>query len=46
MPDLAAQIPARDRWAIVAYVRALQLSQNASINDVPPEARKQLGGGK
>ena len=46
MPDLAAQIPARDRWAIVAYVRALQLSQNASINDVPPEARTQLGGGK
>ena len=36
MPDYAAQIPARDRWAIVAYVRALQLSQNASINDVPP----------
>jgi mono/diheme cytochrome c family protein len=46
MPDLAAQIPARDRWAIVAYVRALQLSQNASVSDVPPEARKQLGGGK
>ena len=46
MPDLAAQIPPRDRWAIVAYVRALQLSQNASINDVPPEALAQLGGAK
>ena len=42
MPDYAAQIEPRDRWAIVAYVRALQLSQNASINDVPPEARAQL----
>ncbi len=28
MPDYAAQIPARDRWDIVAYIRALQLSQN------------------
>jgi mono/diheme cytochrome c family protein len=46
MQDYAAQIPPRDRWAIVAYVRALELSQNASIKDVPPEARAQLGGGK
>jgi mono/diheme cytochrome c family protein len=43
MADYAAQIPPRDRWAIVAYVRALQLSQNATMNDVPPEARAQLG---
>lgn len=42
MPDYAAQIPPRDRWAIVAYVRALQFSQNASINDVPANARGQL----
>lgn len=42
MPDYAAQIPVRDRWAIVAYVRALQLSQNASINDVGAGARAQL----
>ena len=42
MPDYAAQIAPRDRWAIVAYVRALQLSQNASINDVPADARGQL----
>ena len=46
MPDYAAQIPPRDRWAIVSYVRALQMSQNASINDVPAEARGQLGGAK
>ena len=42
MPDYAAQIQPRDRWAIVAYVRALQLSQNASVDDVPPDARGQL----
>jgi mono/diheme cytochrome c family protein len=48
MPDYAAQIPPRDRWAIVSYVRALQLSEDASINDVPPEDRAQLsrGGGQ
>jgi mono/diheme cytochrome c family protein len=45
MPDYSAQILPRDRWAIVAYVRALQWSQNASLNDVPPEARTQLQGG-
>jgi hypothetical protein len=35
MPDYASQIPTRDRWDIVAYVRALQLSQNATMADVP-----------
>ena len=35
MPDYAAQIPVDDRWAIVAYVRALQLSQHATLADVP-----------
>ena len=43
MPDYSAQIPVADRWAIVAYVRALQLSQNASIHDVPEADRGQLG---
>lgn len=43
MPDYAAQIPPQDRWAIVAYIRALQLSQQASIDDVPTAARGQLG---
>ena len=36
MPDYASQVPPRDRWDIVAYVRALQLSQNATMDDVPP----------
>lgn len=42
MPDYAAQIPVRDRWAIIAYVRALQLSQRATVADVPPAALQQL----
>jgi mono/diheme cytochrome c family protein len=45
MPDYAAQIEPRDRWAIVAYIRVLQLSQNASVNDVPAEARAELAKG-
>jgi hypothetical protein len=35
MPDYASQIPPRDRWCIVAYIRALQLSQNATMANVP-----------
>jgi mono/diheme cytochrome c family protein len=35
MPDYAAQIAPKDRWAIVAYIRALQLSQNASADQIP-----------
>jgi hypothetical protein len=35
MPEYASQIPPRDRWAIVSYIRALQLSQNATAADVP-----------
>src|SRR5215472_10904564 len=35
MPDYASQIPASDRWDIVAYIRVLQLSQNATQADVP-----------
>ena len=46
MQDYAAQIPVRDRWAIVAYVRALQLSQNARLNDVPESERQNLRGGE
>jgi mono/diheme cytochrome c family protein len=42
MPDYAAQIPVADRWAIVAYVRALQLSQNVPASALTPEARAQL----
>jgi mono/diheme cytochrome c family protein len=35
MPDYNVQIAPRDRWAIVAYIRALQLSQHAAAADVP-----------
>jgi len=35
MPEYATQIPPRDRWCIVAYIRALQLSQGATMGDVP-----------
>ena len=45
MPDYARQVPPADRWAVVSYIRALQLSQQASINDVPPDARGQLSSG-
>ena len=34
MPDYKAQIAPRDRWAIVAYIRALQLSQHAAASDI------------
>lgn len=42
MPDYAAQIPPKDRWAIIAYVRALQLSQNAALEEVPENERDSL----
>jgi mono/diheme cytochrome c family protein len=35
MPDYAAQIAPKDRWAIVAYIRALQLSQDANADQIP-----------
>jgi mono/diheme cytochrome c family protein len=44
MPSYAGQVPVSDRWAIIAYIRALQLSQHATVNDVPPEMRSKLGG--
>jgi len=42
MPSYGSQIPVDDRWAIVAYVRALERSQNATIDDVPADLRAQL----
>jgi len=42
MPAYGPQIPVADRWAIVAYVRALELSQDATVSDVPPELRSRL----
>lgn len=35
MPGYAQQVPVADRWAIVAYIRVLQRSQNAGVEDVP-----------
>jgi mono/diheme cytochrome c family protein len=42
MPDYAAQIKAEDRWAIVAYVRALQMSGHAALADVPADQRGKI----
>jgi hypothetical protein len=42
MPAYAAVIDVEDRWAVVAYLRALQLSRNARIEDVPAAERQKL----
>jgi hypothetical protein len=42
MPPYGTMISPRDRWAIVAYIRALQLSQNATVADVPVTDRAKL----
>jgi len=42
MQDYASQVPVADRWAIAAYIRALQFSQNARIDDVPADHRADL----
>jgi hypothetical protein len=42
MPDYSSQVPVNDRWAIVSYVRALQLSQHASLGDVPAAEKSKL----
>jgi mono/diheme cytochrome c family protein len=44
MLNYASQVQVRDRWAIVAYIRALQYSQNANVNDLPQEARARIPG--
>ncbi len=42
MPSHAAQLDVRERWAVVAFVRALQLSQHAEVSELPPEVRERL----
>jgi mono/diheme cytochrome c family protein len=42
MYSYAARIRPRDRWAIIAYLRALQLSRHATLDDVPPADRQRL----
>ncbi len=44
MPSYALQVSPEDRWAIIAYIRALQLSQNATLADVPVDQRTTLQG--
>lgn len=44
MPRFASQITPRDRWAVIAYVRALQLSQHARVEDLPEDLRRRLPG--
>ncbi len=41
MPDYSAQLAPEDRWAVAAYIRALQLSQEATVADVPAGAQVQ-----
>jgi hypothetical protein len=45
MYSYSAQIPPRDRWAIIAYVRALQLSRNAKVSDLPEDLKQKLFAG-
>jgi hypothetical protein len=42
MAGYAAQLNAGDRWAVISYIRALQLSEHATIDNVPPEERSRL----
>lgn len=44
MYSYASRIPVNDRWAITAYIRALQLSQDARMDDVPADERTKLEG--
>ncbi len=46
MPDYRAEIPPHDRWAIVAYIRALQKSQHATLEEVPQQDRPKVQGGQ
>jgi mono/diheme cytochrome c family protein len=42
MPRYGPHIKPNDRWAIVAYIRALQLSQSATVDELPSDDRRQL----
>jgi len=44
MYSYASRVKPEDRWAIAAYIHALQLSQNATLEDVPPDQRSELEG--
>jgi len=42
MPSYANQLSEHDRWAVIAYIRALQLSRNARLDQLPPEDRAKM----
>jgi mono/diheme cytochrome c family protein len=42
MPSYASRVEPDDRWRIAAYIRVLQLSEDARIDDVPPDRRAEL----
>jgi hypothetical protein len=42
MPSYASRVPTDDRWRIAAYIRVLQLSENATVDDVPADQRADL----
>jgi cytochrome c553 len=44
MQDYRSQVPVPDRWAIAAYIKALQFSRRAMVGDVPPAGRAALDG--
>jgi mono/diheme cytochrome c family protein len=45
MPDYATEVPVRDRWAIIAYIRALQQLTPAELEQAQPELGKPIHGG-
>ena len=42
MASYAAELSVRERWAVVAYIRALQVSQSVPVGDLPPDVRRQI----
>jgi cytochrome c len=46
MPGFAAQLSVEDRWAVVAYVRALQISRTAKLENIPQDVREKNGWSK
>lgn len=46
MPEYSDELTVRDRWAVVAYIRALELSRSATTADVPPDQRSVLENAK
>src|SRR5258708_26366164 len=44
MPSYASRLDPDDRWRVIAYIRALQLSESAKVTDVPADQREKLAG--